>query len=160
MRQELGFLPPFEVLKDYNDKQPHFHSDLQASKDSDPFYTREEGKVVATPEGEATSPAEPPAPESFEETFGRNLSQLPLEAQQPTKPGNRTLSNLTSVPEIPMDGPAAEAAVPAPAPDAAAGPEDDPNLAGNEDQKTPDQRKAPPGQSQDYHAPPEPPSIR
>jgi len=166
MRQELGFLPPFEVLKDYNNKQPQFHSDLQASKDSDPFYAREEGKVVATPEGEATSPAEPPAPESFEETFGRNLSQLlleaqlPLEAQQPTKPGNRTLSNLTSVPEIPMDGPAAEAAVPAPAPDAATGPEDDPNLAGNEDQKPPDQRKAPPGQSQDYHAPPEPPSIK
>ena len=118
MTRDLGFLPPFDVLKDYNNKQPQFHSDLKASQDSDPFYSREEGKIVATPEGGEASPSvEEQTAQSYEETLGRNLAKIPLEAQQPSKPANRTLSNLTNVPEIKMDGPDAEVVEAAPGPD-------------------------------------------
>jgi hypothetical protein len=103
IRQDMNTLPSFDDLKEYNNQQPQFHSDLLASQNSDPFHKRgEETATVTVADEESTEKSaagEEAGSKSFEESLASGLSKIPLDEQETQKdePGNQRLSNLRTV---------------------------------------------------------------
>lgn len=93
IEKELGAYPPFEDLKGYNNKPIPFYSDLEASQSSDPFFSRTDDKIVATPpEGEAK-----PVP-NLAEKVPTQEDSIVKDLESIAKPKqNRILANLNNI---------------------------------------------------------------
>jgi hypothetical protein len=109
IERELGGYPDFEELRAYNNKPLPYYSDLEASQNSDPFFSRSDEKVTVTPnEGEriVQPTATPPGGEAKPDvTTQAGIWETGLSQLNTDRRTNRVLANKNVVvEEINEDG--------------------------------------------------------
>lgn len=98
--KDLGAAPKPEELFHYVDADNKFFSDLEASRQSDPFYSPQDDKITVPPQpNEAAAPAAPTS--DWEEELSKNLKKTGkgVEKAATPMPSKRVMANLTDVPD-------------------------------------------------------------
>jgi hypothetical protein len=98
--KDLGGLPKPEELFEYVDADNKFFSDLEASRQSDPFYNPRDDKITVPPQPK--EPATPPTPTcNWEEELSKNLQKVGKGVEKAVTPTplKRVMANLTDVPD-------------------------------------------------------------
>jgi len=100
MAKDLGTAPKPEELFDYVAGDNKLFSDLEASRQSDPFYNAQDDKIIVPPQpAEAAGPASPT--NDWEKELSKNLQKAGKGAEKAVTPTplKRVMANLTNVPD-------------------------------------------------------------